>query len=706
MEKTAFETAHMAALNPQQRAAVAAVDGPVLLLAVPGSGKTTVLITRLGYMTEVCCIAPESILTMTYTVAATQEMRARFAVRFGDAKAARMEFRTINGVAARIIALYSRMYGRTPPDLLQSESETTPLLLQLWQSINHEYAAESTLKELRTAITYIKNMCLTDAELDELETDLENLPELYRAYQQALKARHKMDYDDQLCFALQILNAAPAVAAAFRKRYRYFCVDESQDTSRVQHEIIRVLAQQSGNLFMVGDEDQSIYGFRAAYPQALMDFEKTYPGARVLLMEENYRSSEEIVAAANAFVARSRYRRPKTLRATQGAQCPIEIRRITRREEQIDWLFKEARRGGGETAVLFRNNESALPLVDLCERRGVPYRFKKADLTFFTHKIVLDAVDFLRFAYEPANGERFLRLYYKFGLALSRQRALAACGASARTGRPILEELIRDPETKTRMRESLGDIYAAFKRIPQLNAADALDAVRHGCGYGAYLNQKGMDTGKLAILEMLAEQEPNALRLLDRLEELRMLIAAKADVNSDVPFVLSTIHSSKGLEYDRVVLLDAFDGVLPAKPEICCRTPEDTRQYEEDRRLFYVAMTRARHKLVLFDCKTMPSVFVQEVIFNLPESRAERERAKAETNRVLGRNKPAAAGPALPPVDAAAVTRVGAAVQHAVFGRGVITEFDGRFVTVEFSGMRVKKLDAALVAEKHLLWDL
>ena len=706
MDKAIFETAHLAALNDQQRAAVEAVNGPVLLLAVPGSGKTTVLITRLGYMTEVCGIAPEAILTMTYTVAATQEMRARFAARFGGELAARLEFRTINGVAARIIALYSRMYGRTPPELIRNESETTPLLMRLWQDTNHEYPAESTVKDLRTAITYIKNMCLTDAELDELETDIENLPDLYRGYQKALKAAHKMDYDDQLCFALQILRGAPAVAAAFRKRYKYFCVDESQDTSKVQHEIIRVLAQESGNIFMVGDEDQSIYGFRAAYPQALMDFEQVYPGAQVLLMEENYRSSEEIVAAANAFVARSRYRRPKTLRATQGAQCPIEIRRITRREEQIDWLFEEARRGGGETAVLFRNNESALPLVDLCERRGVPYRFKKADLTFFTHKIVLDAVDFLRFAYEPANGERFLRLYYKFGLALSRQRALAACGASARTGRPILEELIRDPETKTRMRESLGDIYAAFKRIPQLNAADALDAVRHGCGYGAYLNQKGMDTGKLAILEMLAEQEPNALRLLDRLEELRMLIAAKTDINIDVPFVLSTIHSSKGLEYDRVVLLDAFDGVLPAKPEICCRTPEDTRQYEEDRRLFYVAMTRARHKLVLFDCKTMPSVFVQEVIFNLPESRAERELAKAETNRVLGRNKPAAAGPALPPVDVAAVTRVGATVQHAVFGRGVVTEFDGRFVTVEFSGMRVKKLDAALVAEKHLLWDL
>lgn len=706
LQKETFIKQYAAGLNPQQLAAVQAVHGPVLLLAVPGSGKTTVLVTRLGYMVLCCDVPPAQILTMTYTVAATHEMRGRFAARFGAELAGQMAFRTINGLSAVILQYYSRVYGRRQPELLTNEGDITRMLTDIWQQVNREFPTESTLKELRTAITYIKNMALADEEIEGLETDLANLPELYHRYQAALKRAGQMDYDDQMVFALQILRAAPPVLAYFQQRYKYFCVDESQDTSKIQHEIIRLLAGRSLNLFMVGDEDQSIYGFRAAYPQALMDFEQVYPGAQVLLMEENYRSSEEIVAAANAFVARSRYRRPKTLRATQGAQCPIEIRHITRREEQIDWLFEEARRGGGETAVLFRNNESALPLVDLCERRGVPYRFKKADLTFFTHKIVLDAVDFLRFAYEPANGERFLRLYYKFGLALSRQRALAACGASARTGRPILEELIRDPETKTRMRESLGDIYAAFKRIPQLNAADALDAVRHGCGYGAYLNQKGMDTGKLAILEMLAEQEPNALRLLDRLEELRMLIAAKADVNSDVPFVLSTIHSSKGLEYDRVVLLDAFDGVLPAKPEICCRTPEDTRQYEEDRRLFYVAMTRARHKLVVFDCKTMPSVFVQEVIFNLPESRAERELAKAETNRVLGRNKPAAAGPALPPVDVAAVTRVGAAVQHAVFGRGVVTEFDGRFVTVEFSGMRVKKLDAALVAEKHLLWDL
>ena len=211
MDKAIFETAHLAALNDQQRAAVEAVNGPVLLLAVPGSGKTTVLITRLGYMTEVCGIAPETILTMTYTVAATQEMRARFAARFGGELAARLEFRTINGVAARIIALYSRMYGRTPPELIRNESETTPLLMRLWQDTNHEYPAESTVKDLRTAITYIKNMALADEEIEGLETDLANLPELYRRYQAALKRRGQMGYDDPMVLARQILRAAPPV---------------------------------------------------------------------------------------------------------------------------------------------------------------------------------------------------------------------------------------------------------------------------------------------------------------------------------------------------------------------------------------------------------------------------------------------------------------------------------------------------------------
>ena len=697
MEKTAFETAHMAALNPQQRAAVAAVDGPVLLLAVPGSGKTTVLITRLGYMTEVCGIAPESILTMTYTVAATQEMRARFAARFGDAEAARMEFRTINGVAARIIALYSRMYGRTPPDLLQSESETTPLLLQLWQSINHEYAAESTLKELRTAITYIKNMCLTNAELDELETDLENLPELYRAYQQALKARHKMDYDDQLCFALQILNGAPAVAAAFRKRYRYFCVDESQDTSRVQHEIIRVLAQQSGNLFMVGDEDQSIYGFRAAYPQALMDFEKTYPGARVLLMEENYRSREPILAAANRFVARNRYRRPKTIAPTQGAGEPIRVVEVRRRADQLAFLFAEAQHCEVETAVLFRNHESALPIIDLCERRGVPYGCKAVEQTFFTNKIVRDVADIFALAARPDDADTFLRCYFKFGVPVTRAQALYAAGQARQHGQGCWTALINEDSIRPRTRAAMAEVAAGLARLPRMAADDAVRFLTDQLGYGKYLDKNGMDRTKLAVLEMLGAQEPTPRRLLRRLAELRTIVQEHV-TPPGCKFLLSTIHSAKGLEYDRVILLDVLDGILPAKPELCCRTPAETRQYEEDRRLFYVAMTRARQELVLFDCTAERSSFAQEVLSGLPGHRNRPDAVPAGH-----RPAPAAARKPLPPVDMAAITAVGARVRHAVFGPGTVESAEGGRVTVRFAA-GTRTLDARVVADRHLLW--
>ena len=697
MDKTAFEAAHMAALNPQQRAAVEAVNGPVLLLAVPGSGKTTVLITRLGYMTRVCGIAPESILTMTYTTAATYEMRSRFAAKFGAELAARMEFRTINGVAARIIALYSRMYGRTPPELLRNESDTTPLLTQLCQDINHEYPAESTLKDLRTAITYIKNMCLPDAELDALETDIENPPELYRGYQRVLKAQRRMDYDDQLCFALQILRAAPAVAAAFRKRYRYFCVDEAQDTSKVQHEIIRVLAQESGNLFMVGDEDQSIYGFRAAYPQALMDFEKTYPGAQILLMTENYRSREPILAAANHFVVRNRYRRPKTITPTQGKGEPLQIVSVLRRADQLPFLFETAQNCVTETAVLFRNHESALPLIDLCERRGVPYACKAVDQTFFTNKIVRDVTDIFMLAAHPENADVFLRCYFKFGVPVTRQQALYAASQARQYGQGCWTALLNEDSIRPRTRAAMADVAHGLARLPHMAANDAVRFVADELGYGKYLDKNGMDRTKLAVLEMLGAQEPSPRALLKRLEALRQLVQNHV-TPPGCKFVLSTIHSAKGLEYDRVILLDVLDGILPAKPELSCRTPAETQQYEEDRRLFYVAMTRAREQLVLFDCAVEPSGFVGEVLSQLPG-----HRRRQEVEPAGHRPAPPPVRKPLPPIDIAAITEVGTHVRHAVFGSGTVESVSGPRVTVRFAA-GVRTLDAGVVAERHLMW--
>ena len=318
MEFTQWKQAAGLRLDPQQDAAVQAADGPVLLLAVPGSGKTTVLVARLGYLRYVRGVPPECILTMTYTVAAARDMRRRFAALFGEQESRLLEFRTINGVCSRIIRLYERTMGRTAFRLMEDGGQKSALLGELFRGLTGEFASESTLKSLETALTYAKNQMLRGEQLEEVKVEGVDFPAFYRAYGRALRERELMDYDDQMVYALQILRQYPQILQKVQARYSYFCVDEAQDTSKIQHEIIRLLAGRNRNLFLVGDEDQSIYGFRAAFPQALTQFDKGYPDARVLYLEQNYRSTQSIVAAADQFIQRNQNRRPKHMRAVRG----------------------------------------------------------------------------------------------------------------------------------------------------------------------------------------------------------------------------------------------------------------------------------------------------------------------------------------------------------------------------------------------------
>lgn len=252
-------------LYEQQEAAVQKEHGPVLLLAVPGSGKTTVLVTRLGYLIYCRGVRPEEILTMTYTVAATRDMRERFCSVFGEEFRERLEFRTINGVSARVILQYEKATGRKAFRLEEKPGEISLLLGDIYRAQTPEIPTESDIKNIQTQITYIKNMLLTDEEIDGMKSggDYEIAP-IYREYCRAMRLAKRMDYDDQMVYASQILRKCPDILKRFRSRYRFFCVDEAQDTSKIQHLLIRQLSGSHPNLFMVGDEDQSIYGFRAA----------------------------------------------------------------------------------------------------------------------------------------------------------------------------------------------------------------------------------------------------------------------------------------------------------------------------------------------------------------------------------------------------------------------------------------------------------
>jgi len=442
-------------LNEQQSESVRSIDGPILLLAVPGSGKTTVLVTRLGYMVYCAGIAPENILTLTYTIAAARDMKNRFRFYFGDGFGSRLEFRTINGICARVIQYYGNQIGKTPFSLLKENDRINGMLSDIFRSTQGDYATESDLKGIRSMITYIKNRMLTEEEIKQLDEEMDvRISEIYKSYNEELHAGNLMDYDDQMIYAYNILRKSPETLQCFQDQYRYICVDEAQDTSKIQHEIIRLLAGRRDNLFMVGDEDQSIYGFRAAYPEALLSFEKDHPGARVLLMEENFRSCAQIVEAADRFIQKNILRHEKHMKAARAAGEEIEQIPLNDRKAQYDYLVRMAEQCRVQTAVLYRNHENVLPLVDRLERKGIPYRLRNAEMTFFTHRVVADIRNIIAFAMNPRDTAVFLQIYYKIATYIRKQDALRICEISERENRDIMEIALRGGQLPDRTVQS------------------------------------------------------------------------------------------------------------------------------------------------------------------------------------------------------------------------------------------------------------
>ena len=597
-----FKNRYHITLTKQQLNAVQSVEGPTLLLAVPGSGKTTVLVARLGYMIYCCGIAPENILTVTYTVAATKDMSRRFAEVFGEELSQRLEFRTINGICAKIIQYYGKCVGKKAFELVTDEGFKAKLFSKIYQQVKREYPTESDLQTIGTLITYIKNMQLSKEEIKQLE-DEQELPilQIYEAYCREMRNQSLMDYDDQMVYAYTMLRTSPQVRGYFQDMYRYICVDEAQDTSKIQHGIIALLAERDENLFMVGDEDQSIYGFRAAYPEALLEFEKVHPKAKVLLMEDNFRSNAKIVQAADSFIQKNELRHEKHMKPTRPAAADIRAISVKSRKAQYTYLAKVAEQCEVETAVLYRDNESILPVVDLLERKAIPYRIRNADLSFFSHKIVVDIQNIIHFAENPKDADLFMQIYYKIGTFMNKAAALEACQISAERDLPVLDAALRFCSIPAGTQRSCKSMQTHLEGLLSENADRALYRIINFMGYDAYLERMNYDDRKLEILKAIALNETSAPRLVERLQELATLIREKEpDWNSK--FILSTIHSSKGLEYDTVYLMDAMDGIFPEKVIRNRRRaePKEIAQYEEERRLYYVGVTRAKDKLNIF----------------------------------------------------------------------------------------------------------
>lgn len=741
MEWKEFETTFSVKLNQQQKEAVQSTKGPVLLLAVPGSGKTTVLVTRLGYMIYCKNIPPERILTVTYTVAATKDMSERFAVRFGEDMAKRLEFRTINGICARIIQYYGRRIGKTPFELVKDEKATTGMLIRICQDHGMGYPTESDLKNVRTLITYIKNMMLNEEELQKLEEESDiRIAEIYREYCRQMREQKLMDYDDQMLYAYNILRKDPGVLAYFQNRYPYICVDEAQDTSKIQHAIIALLAAGTGNLFMVGDEDQSIYGFRAAYPEALLSFEKKHPGAKVLLMEENFRSNAKIVEAADKFIQKNTLRHEKHMKAAREAGADIREISLKSRKAQYVYLMKAAQecttgmagmsgseehRGRAdasvtETAVLYRDNECAIPLIDLLERKNIPYRMRNADLSFFTHRTVLDVQNIIRFAMDPKDTELFMQIYYRLKLFFNKKDALRYAQISQEKDMEVLDAALKYGNLEKYQEDNIRNLKRQMVRILNMPGDEAVNQILTYMGYQDYLKKMGMNANKLETVKLIGSRVESPEKLLERLEELRTIIQEKVS-DKDCPFILSTMHASKGLEYDTVYLLDVMDGILPEKVLANPRTAskEELETYEEERRLFYVGVTRAKNQLNVFTTNK-PSKFCSELLGkrNLRENQQKEyagikkwgDYSPAGTYGIKGNGMYHGYGtghgsqkqPGKSYQELADALGEGMIVKHKKFGEGVVVDMEGEHIRIQF-GDNVKNMDLKVLARLGML---
>lgn len=694
------------ALGEQQLEAAARTEGQTLLLAVPGSGKTTVVICRLAYMIGALGVDPDTILTLTFSRSGAADLSARYRELCGTGLA-RPRFSTIHSFALSVIRTYEQMYQKKAFDILEDGDQ---IVREIYRELYHSWPTDSDMSDIQSALSLIQNKMLTRGEIAEVKAGDLPVEKLFGAYSRYKRHRHLMDFDDMLVYAYRLLKKHKRLLAHFQNQYRSLNIDEAQDTSTLQFAIIGLLAGKDGNLLVVGDEDQSIYGFRGASPKALLQFKKRYPKGRVLLMETNRRSTADLVAAADRFIRLNKERYPKHM-VTENPKGLRPVRRVVSSvEAQYNYLGTAVRQEGKNTAILYRNNDSAIPLIDRFEREHLRYRLKEHSPLFFSHFVVRDIADFFALAQDPTNYEVFTRIYYKMDCAISKKQMQLVGRKAPETS--VFDALLALPDVADWMAEKWADEAEGFDRLSAMAPGPGVHFIVDELGYREHLafrvhNGYREETlvQKLNILQILASREATQAAFFARLDALKAMIAHH-EVDHTGAVTLSTIHSSKGLEFDKVYLIDAVEGEFPSQAAL-----EDSEEgralFNEEVRLFYVGVTRARTEVEIVSVRgRKESRFVPVYLGEKKRKKRARPnkktplgavRAAMDRKRDLKRLRDGN-------VEKAKRWRQGDHLVHKKFGTGTIVKIDGPAAAVLFAGERTpRQIDLAICEGRHLI---
>lgn len=627
----------------QQLQAIETIDGPVLLLAVPGAGKTTVMVSRIASMIYEHGIAPSSILTITFSKAGARDMRRRYEGLFGQLEKETPLFCTIHSFCYQVVGSYCQATGGVAPQLIEAR-ERSMALREIYQRINQEFLSEDLEEELVSNLSFIKNAMLRQEDVEQnekqpvekrvLETQIKNLWSIYKAYSNFKRDNDLMDFDDMLSYTLTILKKYPQILEYYQDRYPYLCVDEAQDTSKLQHAVIGLLAQKSQNLFLVGDEDQSIYRFRGACPENLLEFPKQYPKAKLLKMEENFRSTGEIVEHANRFISFNKQRYPKNMFTHNERGGPIEVKKLHDFADQYHAAIEAYLAEPGTTAFIYRNNLSAVPIADILDRNDVDFYIKEHKARLKNNYVVSDVLAFFSLSFDPKDFAAFSRIFYKTSSCLKRNMLSRIPQGPLMEGESYFDRMV----TLCDENQNTGKIRYISMMVEQLHKMEpvkAMECILYQIGYLGYLEFTSgagysMQAQKLNILMSLASRVSTVEQFLDRIDELDEIVVQHAQ-RPQARLTLTTAHSAKGLEFDTVVLLDCMDDIFPAHSAVEKWKLGMEEEMEEEARLFYVACTRARKRLVLpyanFSANTpaVPSRFLSRLME--PEQKEEQTKA-------------------------------------------------------------------------------
>ena len=592
----------MSRLSRAQKEAITHKDGPMMVLAGPGSGKTLVITKRVQYLIGHYKVRPEHILVITFTRAAASEMKERFQRLAG--KSLPVSFGTFHSVFFTIL---KHAYGYRAENILP-ESKKYDLIREIIYDCHLEIDDEGDfIRSVTQEISLVKGQMLSLDYYYSSSCGDDVFRQLYESYEKKLHANRWIDFDDILVYTYELLTERKDIRSAWQKKFPYILIDEFQDINKVQYEIVRMLSEPNHNLFIVGDDDQSIYKFRGARPELMLGFPKDYPEAKQVTLNLNFRSGKEIVELAEKIICHNEKRFPKAMESFQGELHPVEIRRFKdQREENRHIVYTIREEMGKKTplsqiAVLTRTNQGPRQLIGALMAYNIPFCMRDAVPNLFDHWIAKNIIDYMRLAMGDRRRSTFLRVMNRPKRYISREYLTEP--------EVSFDDLLEKTKDKPWLYDYIEEMKEDIRILSRMSPKAAITYIRKSIGYNAYLSEyarfRRMQEEELT--QVLEELQDSAKGFdtyeewFDYIREYTQELNRQSKKNQEEKngIILSTMHSAKGLEFERVFLPDVNKDVIPYKKSI---KEEDI---EEERRMFYVAVTRAKKYLHVFSTEKL-----------------------------------------------------------------------------------------------------